>query len=589
MFVQDLRNDFYRRLVGKRILIIVNYDIDGICASRILQSLFKYDHMLYTVVPIMGLTGLRRAYSEHQGDVKYVVLVNCGGCVDIVELLQPPEDVTFFVCDAHRPLDVCNIYSDRQVCILGDASHEEGIPAFDTIFYDSDGEGEEDEHGEEEQDEAEAEAEASDSGAGESDEEREEENAKGRPEGQGRKLSRLERHEQRVMRQRARRQWETERDRIMFEYTQFSYYGRSTALLVFELAWKLSKDNMDLLWWAIVGITEQLLLGKIESGAYTLELEQIQSHVSRLTNKTNDQHTMSASKICFENDLHLVLYRHWPVTEAMRYSRYASCQLKLWTLRGEKRMHELLLEMGLPLVHARQTYGAMDLVLRKEFYSMVERLAEKYDIPDIVYGTFTLSYGYRSRYAAADYVYALLAIMESGKKNKTPEDSFLEASDALSRQHKQLLAAGIEQAKLLHAAVFRQVQSSLEARQVHSAGSFLYYVLQEEHAFFSYPYALQLLARFLLRGHVATSRSRQASDLPLIATCPLDGVQGMCLLVGVAPVREDSPRNFFGKAFEQAGQRSGVSLLQDFFEPAVVQLRQSDLTRFLDALTVLLT
>lgn len=148
MFVQDLRNDFYRQLVGKRILIVVNYDIDAICASRILQALFKYDHMLYTVVPIMGVTGLKRAYGEHQGDVKYVVLVNCGGCVDIVELLQPAEDVTFFIADSHRPLDVCNIYSDRQVCILGDAALEENIPGFETIFYDSDEEDEdEDEDG----------------------------------------------------------------------------------------------------------------------------------------------------------------------------------------------------------------------------------------------------------------------------------------------------------------------------------------------------------------------------------------------------------------------------------------------------------
>ncbi|XP_033242746.1 cell division control protein 45 homolog isoform X2 [Drosophila miranda] len=581
MFIQDLKNDFYRHLVGKRILIIVNYDIDAICASKILQALFQYDHMLYTVVPIMGITGLRRAYGEHQGDVKYVLLVNCGGCVDIVELLQPAEDVTFFICDAHRPLDVCNIYSDRQVCILGDAALEENIPAFETIFHDSDEEDDDqDQSGEEDEEEV-----HNDSGAGDSDGD---DDSAQRPPGRP-KLTRLERHEQRILRQRARRQWESERDRIMFEYTQFSYYGRSTALMIFELAWKLSKDNMDLLWWAIVGISEQLLLGKIESGAYTLELEQIQSHVSRLTNKTNDQNTMSASKISFENDLHLVLYRHWPVTDSMRYSRYASCQLKLWTLRGEKRLHELLLEMGLPLVHARQTYSSMDLVLRKEFYSMVERLAEKYDIPDIVYGTFTLSYGYRSRYAAADYVYALLAIMESVKKHKTPEDCFMEASDALNRQHKQLLRAGIDNAKLLHAAIFRQVQSSLEARQVHSAGSFFYYVLQEEHAFFSYPYALGLLAKFILRGHVATSRARAAPDLSLIATCPLDATQGMCLLVGIAPVREDSPKNFFDKAFEQAAQKSKTTLLQDFFEPSVVQLRQSDLTRFLDALTVLLT
>lgn len=122
MFIQDLKNDFYNVVIGKRILVIVNYDIDGICASKILQSLFKYEHMLYTVVPVMGVLGCHRAYMEHKDDVKFVVLINCGGCIDIVEVFQPDEDVIFFVCDSHRPMDVCNIYSDNQVsftfCLL---------------------------------------------------------------------------------------------------------------------------------------------------------------------------------------------------------------------------------------------------------------------------------------------------------------------------------------------------------------------------------------------------------------------------------------------------------------------------------------
>lgn len=115
MFVQDMKTDFYTALVGKRVLVIVNYDIDGICASKILQALFKYDHMVYSVVPIMGRSGLQRAFAENKDDVKLVLLINCGGCIDIVEVLQPDEDVVFFVCDSHRPMDVCNIYSDSQV------------------------------------------------------------------------------------------------------------------------------------------------------------------------------------------------------------------------------------------------------------------------------------------------------------------------------------------------------------------------------------------------------------------------------------------------------------------------------------------
>lgn len=115
MFIQDLKNDFYNVVIGKRVLIIVNYDLDAICASNILQCLFKYDHMEYSVVPIMGLAGLQRAYSENRNDVKFVVLINCGVCIDVVEVLEPDESVVFYVCDSHRPMDVCNIYSDSQV------------------------------------------------------------------------------------------------------------------------------------------------------------------------------------------------------------------------------------------------------------------------------------------------------------------------------------------------------------------------------------------------------------------------------------------------------------------------------------------
>jgi len=47
--------------------------------------------------------------------VKYVVLINCGGTLDIIEILEPEEGITFFVVDSHRPTDICNIYSSSQV------------------------------------------------------------------------------------------------------------------------------------------------------------------------------------------------------------------------------------------------------------------------------------------------------------------------------------------------------------------------------------------------------------------------------------------------------------------------------------------
>lgn len=55
----------------------------------------------------------------------------------------------------------------------------------------------------------------------------------------------------------------------------------------------------------------------------------------------------------------------------------------------------------------------MDLTLRKEFHSMIEKLAEKYDLKDLVYASFTMQYGYRNKYCASDIVYTMLAILQS--------------------------------------------------------------------------------------------------------------------------------------------------------------------------------
>lgn len=46
---------------------------------------------------------------------RFFVLINCGANVDLLEMLQPDDDTTFFICDTHRPIDVVNVYNDTQV------------------------------------------------------------------------------------------------------------------------------------------------------------------------------------------------------------------------------------------------------------------------------------------------------------------------------------------------------------------------------------------------------------------------------------------------------------------------------------------
>lgn len=68
--------------------------------------------------------------------MKYVILVNCGGTLDIVDLLHPAEEVVFFVLDSHRPYDLCNVYSESQVRILGQPDTEDKIPEYNDVFRD---------------------------------------------------------------------------------------------------------------------------------------------------------------------------------------------------------------------------------------------------------------------------------------------------------------------------------------------------------------------------------------------------------------------------------------------------------------------
>lgn len=52
MFIQDLRGEFFNFLVGKRVVIIANFDIDSITASKILQTLFCNEQIMFTFVPV---------------------------------------------------------------------------------------------------------------------------------------------------------------------------------------------------------------------------------------------------------------------------------------------------------------------------------------------------------------------------------------------------------------------------------------------------------------------------------------------------------------------------------------------------------
>ncbi|XP_052739177.1 cell division control protein 45 homolog isoform X3 [Bicyclus anynana] len=538
MFIEDIRNDFYNVLLGNRVLLLVHYDVDAICACKILQELFRCDNVSYTLVPVGGLSELKSAYEENNEEVKYVVLVNCGGTVDLVDILQPDEHVVFFVLDSHKPTDICNVYSDGQVRLLY-KDEEENIPNFDDIFRDD----------EDQENEEELEA----------------------------------RHglEALVERRRARKAWEERRHTLMFNYTQFSYYGKPSTSVALELAVRASRCTAAALWCASVAAAAHAALHCRSPARCLLDAEPLHRYVAAAQRKTTDDDVHQAARVVVEKDVWLPLYRWWSVEGAISHAAALAPQLRLHTHSGAARLRQLLADMGFPLQQARQAYRSMDVELRRALLPALEAAAPRQRLPAPARAAFLLQRPHAPTLAALDVVYAIMGLIEN---ESTPRaEGFQHALAALAvGGDGESLQRGVAAARRALEAVARAAHGTLAARAVLLAGPFNYFIVQEgspEAAALRGPLWLAEAARWVGAAHSHAPR-------PLLASAP--GADGDCLLLGLPPRFDQEPRNLFGAAFEQAATKSGASVSLDFVDSSIISLPVSQRAQFLDALTALL-
>ncbi|XP_036053300.1 cell division control protein 45 homolog isoform X1 [Onychomys torridus] len=565
MFVSDFRKEFYELVHNQRVLLCVASDVDALCACKILQALFQCDHVQYTLVPVSGWQELETAFLEHKEQFRYFILINCGANVDLLDILQPDEDSVFFVCDTHRPVNVVNVYNDTQIKLLIKQEDDLEVPAYDDIF----------------RDEAEEDLSGSDSDGSEPSEKR----------------TRLEEEiAARTTKRRQRREWEARRRDILFDYEQYEYYGTSSAMVMFDLAWMMSKDLNDMLWWAIVGLTDQWVHDKITQMKYVTDVGILQRHVSRHNHRNEAEENMlsvDCTRISFEYDLRLALYQHWSLHESLYNTSYTAARFKLWSVHGQKRLQEFLADMGLPLKQVKQKFQSMDVSLKENLREMIEESANKFGMKDMRVQTFSIHFGFKHKFLASDVVFATMSLMESPEKDGSGTDHFIQALDSLSRSNLDKLYLGLELAKKHLQATQQTIASCLCTNLVTSQGPFLYCSLMEgtpDVTLFSKPASLSLLSRHLLKSFVYSTKNRRCKLLPLVMAAPLSIEQGTVTVVGIPPETDSSDRkNFFGRAFEKAAESTGSRTLHNHFDLSVIELKVEDRSKFLDALVSLLS
>ncbi|ODM86612.1 Cell division control protein 45 [Orchesella cincta] len=274
MLVDHYRRDLMDKLVGHRVIIITAQDVDSVCTVRILTSLFKTEGIQYILLSCSGITDMKAKYADYSSQSDKFLMINCGATFDLLETLEnPPKEKTFFVLDYHRPIHVINYYnSTGQVHIISVPEPEEVIPEFDQIFR----EVPEDDDEEEEVDE--------------------------------------ENSEERRQRRADYNEWAERRQKILFDYREYSYYARPSALYALEVVWVMSRDDMESIWCTIVSLTDSLIMRRLPRAKYTEFASTVNDHILRISNAQTLPR--DCLKVRFGRELFFICIATGPSTKA---------------------------------------------------------------------------------------------------------------------------------------------------------------------------------------------------------------------------------------------------------------------------------
>jgi cell division control protein 45 len=580
-------------LQGSSVLVLVAFDVDALAASRLLKELFTNRAIKSTTVPVAGMADLDSVYNimvKDNDDIGCIFMINCGGSVDLYEKfhLDQHEDLFIFVADSHRPYHPSNVKNAQSILILDDITATEvsydmteeelrSLAKFETSqgqeynedsdLDDSDSDLEEDSMDDQEGDGA-------------------------YMEGEGR-------------RKRGRRRKEQEIGLVAA--SEESHHGFTASGLIYALALQIGINRKDLLWYSIIGLTDQYIHQRISQGRYKGDLRFFAEKVKNFESASSSSASSSASSATDEFNSHnivlspleyvFMLYRHWNLYDSMFHTRSIAVKLGVWGHHGKKNLEQWLARMGLPLEECKQKYVAMKKKFKDRLPEQLEKYAPEFGVTDLYVESFVKRPSFDKEVSAFDVVYGAAALLgsirvqhgASGTENGMDVDSeedflkanFWNAYRSLSHSN-ALIDEGIDEAIDLQCAIVRQVTAIIQRRDIVPVGKFRAGFVRSDSPdfkYFTHPLSLSKLAHFLVDTLIDMQRSRKRNR-PLMLTTILPSDQ--CLIVGVEGQHSGAPHvpNRFGRAFAEAAAKTGIPLKYNSFDTSVIQIPKDDLERF---------
>lgn len=259
----------------------------------------------------------------------------------------------------------------------------------------------------------------------------------------------------RTLRQRLRKLRRKHESVLQAYYTLGTSYSEPMSSLIYNLAEELGREDNDLLWLAIVGVSSYELYGhaqQIESsrkrGDWSSNRHEriqgvLRDEVRRLNpipagNITRERelqeiggiiptHARSPTDtaIRLSPEPRFLLIRHWSLYDSMLHSPYLSCRLHIWSEAGRKRLDRLLTKMGVSLDEARKGYTHMDMELKRGLRQRLLKFAPMYGLDGLVPAAdrgradkegwgFVRCWGWKACLSALDVAVIVGAILEIG-------------------------------------------------------------------------------------------------------------------------------------------------------------------------------
>lgn len=258
-------------------------------------------------------------------------------------------------------------------------------------------------------------------------------------------------------------------------YSLGASYSEPISSMLYSLASELGREDNDLLWLTIVGVTSMELNGRSSTGVAIsarpgdstsdassrhksgwlgirgLRIRQLlRDEVRRLNPPDLSDVGVSGSgrtleysgvipttarsptdtAIRLSPEPKFLLIRHWSLYDSMLHSPYLAARLHIWSDAGRKRLHKLLAKMGVSLVQCKQSYTHMDMELKRSLRPRLLKYSRQYGLDELVPGTdegggdrgtdkdgwgFVRSWGWRATLSAQDVGVVVGAILEVGK------------------------------------------------------------------------------------------------------------------------------------------------------------------------------